>query len=104
MPTETNVSGQPGSLYGIMAEFDDPESLLNAANQARSEGYREMDAYTPMPVEGLAEAIGHRSNRVQRLVFAGGLCGATPCVLIYKSTGGDDKSVFAQENQEDRHR
>ena len=36
-----------------------------------------MDAYTPMPVEGLAEAIGFRSNWVQRLVFVGGLCGAT---------------------------
>ena len=54
MLTETKVSGQLGSLYGIMAEFDDPESLLAAAAQARLEGYRDMDAYTPMPVEGLA--------------------------------------------------
>ena len=45
--------------------------------RAHAEGYREMDAYTPMPVEGLAEAIGFRSNWVQRLVFVGGLCGAT---------------------------
>ncbi|HUK59491.1 MAG TPA: hypothetical protein VLV50_09695 [Stellaceae bacterium] len=27
----------------------------------------------------------------------GGLCGATPCVLIYTSSGGDDASVFADE-------
>ena len=76
MLTETKVSGQLETLYGIMAEFDDPESLLHAANRARLEGYREMDAYAPMPVEGLAEAIGFRSNWVQRLVFVGGLCGA----------------------------
>ena len=31
MLTETKVSGQLGSLYGLMAEFDDPESLLEAA-------------------------------------------------------------------------
>jgi hypothetical protein len=31
-----------------------------------------------------------------------GLCGATPCVLIYKSTGGDDPSEYVQE-QRDGH-
>ena len=61
-----------------MAEFDTPEPLLDAARRAREAGYRHMDAYTPMPVEGLAEAIGFRSTAgVQRLVFVGGLLGAT---------------------------
>jgi hypothetical protein len=59
-----------------MAEFDDPDSLLYAAWRARDEGYRNVDAYTPMPVEGLAEAIGFQSKWVPRLVFLGGLCGA----------------------------
>jgi hypothetical protein len=35
-----------------------------------------MDAYTPMPIEGLADAIGFQSNAVSRWVFAGGLTGA----------------------------
>jgi hypothetical protein len=65
------------NLYGIMAEFDNPESLLHAAHSAHSAGYRDMDAYTPMPVEGLAEAIGYRSNWVQRLVLAAGILGAS---------------------------
>ena len=30
MPMEIKVTGQLGSLHGIMAEFDDPESLLEA--------------------------------------------------------------------------
>jgi hypothetical protein len=76
MLTATKISGQLEFLYGIMAEFDDPESLLAAARRAYAEGYREMDAYAPMPVEGLADAIGFRSNWVQRVVFAGGLVGA----------------------------
>ena len=29
---------------------------------ARQAGYREMDAYTPFPVEGLAEALGFRQH------------------------------------------
>jgi hypothetical protein len=70
MSTETK-------LYGLMAEFDEPEPLLEAAERARAAGYREMDAYSPMPVEGLAEAIGFRSSMVQRIVFVAGLLGAT---------------------------
>ena len=34
---------------------------------------------------------------------AGGLCGATPCILLFGSTGGDDKSVWQQEAMEDHH-
>jgi hypothetical protein len=63
-------------LYGLMAEFDEPESLLAAARRASAEGYRKMDAYAPMPVEGLAEAVGFESNAVPRMVFAAGLTGA----------------------------
>jgi hypothetical protein len=59
-----------------MAAFDQPEPLIDAARRAHSAGYRHMDAYVPMPVEGLAEAIGFHSNAVPRLVFLGGLLGA----------------------------
>lgn len=64
-------------IYGLMAEFDDADPLLEAARRAQSEGYRQMDAYSPMPVEGLAEAIGFSGRAVQLLVFAAGLLGAT---------------------------
>ena len=82
MLTATKVSAQFDSLHGVMAEFDDAESLLDAARSAFSEGYRHMDAYAPMPVEGLAEAIGFRSSWVQRLVFVGGLFGAAGGFLL----------------------
>jgi hypothetical protein len=74
MHTGTN---QPEKLYGLMAEFETPEPLLAAARQARDKGYRNMDAYSPMPVEGLSEAIGFRTNTVQRMVFVAGVLGAT---------------------------
>jgi ActD protein len=75
MLTETRVSGQV-ELHGLMAEFDEPEPLLEAARRAYDAGYRQMDAYAPMPVEGLAEAIGFRSHAVSRIVFWFGLAGA----------------------------
>ena len=77
MHTETKVAGQLERLYGLMAEFNGPEPLLEAAHRARKAGYRHMDAYSPMPVEGLAESIGFRRTLVEKLVFVAGLLGAT---------------------------
>src|SRR5215212_11861187 len=63
-------------LYGIMAEFEDPEQLLAATSRAYDEGYRKMDAYTPYPVHGLPEALGHRGVRLPWIVLGGGIIGA----------------------------
>ena len=58
-----------------MAEFETPEALLEAAHATRSAGYTRIDAFTPMPVEGLAEAVGfHRSN-LPLVVLIGGILG-----------------------------
>ena len=55
-------------IHGVIAEFDSPSRLLAAARAAHERGYRAMDAYAPFPVEGLAEAIGFRKNRVRALL------------------------------------
>jgi hypothetical protein len=63
-------------LYGLLAEFEDRETLLAAARTTREAGYRSIDAYTPLPVEGLSEAIGFRHTRLPWVVFAGAVLGA----------------------------
>jgi hypothetical protein len=60
-----------------MARFEDPEQLLEAANRAYAAGYRNMDAYSPMPIDGLAEAVGFRRNWVSPIVL---FCGLSGCV------------------------
>jgi len=62
-------------LHGLMAQFETPEQVVSAAQRAYDAGYRKMDAYSPMPVEGLAEAIGFKRNYVSLVVLIGGLCG-----------------------------
>lgn len=69
-------------LYGLMAEFGTAEDLLAAAHRAYREGYRAMDAYSPLPVEGLAEAIGFRHTRLPLVVACGGLAGAAGGFLM----------------------
>jgi mono/diheme cytochrome c family protein len=62
-------------VYGLLAEFDDPDRLLDAAREAHRAGYKKMDAYTPFPVHGLAAALGLRQTRLPLIVLAGGLFG-----------------------------
>ena len=63
------------TIYGMMAEFDSASDLVAAARRTREEGYHKIDAYSPFPVEGLAEEIGFRKNSVPLVVLIGGLLG-----------------------------
>jgi hypothetical protein len=63
------------AIYGLMAEFSSEDSLLRATHAAYEAGYRRMDAYSPLPIEGLPEALGFRHTRVPLIVLIGGLIG-----------------------------
>ena len=62
-------------IYGLMAEFDSAQELVAAAHKTYAAGYQQIDAYSPFPIEGLAEAIGFHKNRVPLVVLIGGLVG-----------------------------
>jgi hypothetical protein len=58
-----------------MAEFKEPQQLLDAAHAVRAAGLLRVDAYSPFPVEGLAEAIGMPRDRIPLYALVGGLIG-----------------------------
>ena len=62
--------------FGLLAEFDTPERLVEAARNIRRDGYRSVDAFTPFPIEGLARILHIRETRVHRAGLLGGLGGA----------------------------
>jgi ActD protein len=62
-------------IYGLMAEFETPERVLEATRRTHDAGYRRIDAYSPIPVEGLSEAVGFDWTALPILVFLGGLIG-----------------------------
>jgi Protein of unknown function (DUF3341) len=64
-------------IYGLMAEFETPEKILEAALRTHAAGYRRIDAFTPIPVEGLAEAVGFDWTSLPIVVFIGGLLGGS---------------------------
>jgi hypothetical protein len=63
-------------LYGLMAEFDSPTDVVEAARATYDAGYRRINAYSPYPIEELAEAIGFHSTRLPLIVLIGGIVGA----------------------------
>lgn len=63
-------------IYGLLAEFRTSEALLEAAKRARESGFRYVEAYSPYAVEGIAEAVGFRRDRVPLITLVGGIVGA----------------------------
>lgn len=70
------MKGDRVQLYGLLAEFSSPEALLAAAKAAREAGYRELNAYTPYPIEEVNHVLGYHRSRLPLLVLIGGLLGA----------------------------
>lgn len=62
--------------FGVLAQFRTAEALVEAAGKVRARGFRKLDAYSPFPIEGLAEAIGFHRTGVPSVVFLGGVLGA----------------------------
>ena len=63
-------------LWGLVAEFESPTTLLVAAHRVREEGYRRIDAHVPFAVDGLPEALGFGRTGIPSLVLCGALLGA----------------------------
>ncbi|MBK8048251.1 MAG: DUF3341 domain-containing protein [Anaerolineales bacterium] len=75
---EQSPGAAPASntLYGLMAEFDDPHTLVEVATTTYQAGYRKIDAYSPFPIEELPVALGLRASRLPFYALAGGMVGA----------------------------
>jgi hypothetical protein len=69
------------AVYALIAEFSDPNALLDAVERCRTR-YRDVDAYTPYPVEGLAEALGFQRSRVPLITLLGGIAGGIATYLL----------------------
>jgi hypothetical protein len=66
---------QETNLYGLMAEFDTPTELVDAARSVREAGYTKTDAFSPFPLHEIDEALGIKRSILPVLVFCGGIIG-----------------------------
>jgi hypothetical protein len=75
-------SVERGALYGLVAEFESPSVLVEAARRAREAGYRSMDAYSPYPIPELAHALALPKTKLPLLVLAGGVAGCATALSM----------------------
>ena len=64
-----------GELYGVLAEFDTPGELVEAAKKVRDAGFTEFDCFTPFPVHGIDPAMGIKRTILPLIIFGGGFTG-----------------------------
>ena len=69
-------------IYGLMAEFDDPTTLVQAAKRTYAAGYRRIDTFSPYPIEEAWEAIGQHDRRLSLIVLGGGLTGLVSGIAL----------------------
>jgi hypothetical protein len=62
-------------LYGLMAEFADPTTLVSAARRTHAEGYRKVDAFSPYPIHELFDVLELNDKRLPLAVLVGGILG-----------------------------
>jgi hypothetical protein len=63
-------------LLGLLGEFGTADALLAAARQAKHDGFRNIDAFSPYPIEGMADVLASKhDHRIGWITIAGGLFG-----------------------------
>src|ERR1700756_5598426 len=69
-------------IYGLLAEFESVDSVISAAQRVNGACYRNIDAFSPVPLEELSEAIGFHKNGVALVCLVGGLLGGTAAFVL----------------------
>jgi hypothetical protein len=95
----TTATEQPANAYGLLAEFEDVDSLMLACEQVRDAGFSpsNWEAYTPCPVHGLDQAMGHKPTRLPWLILAGGMTGCVTGLFLtaWANTWSPDWAPYA---------
>ncbi len=80
-------------LYGLLAEFETPARLVMAIRRARSEGYEDVEAFAPVPLDEACAELGRRGTRVPAFALLGGLTGAAVGYAVQFYTNAIDYPI-----------
>ncbi len=79
--------------YGVLALFDSPSELLQAAEKVRDAGYRHFDCHSPFPIHGMSEAMGLKESKVGYISAICGLLGGIGAITLQWWTSTIDYPV-----------
>ena len=64
------------TTWGLVAEFETADGLIEATKTAKAAGYNRMDGYSPYPLPEVADALNFPRSEIGAVMFVGGMCGA----------------------------
>ena len=70
------------NIYGLLAEFDTPSELVDAAHKIREAGYTKTDAFSPFPLHEIDEALGIKRSILPFIVLGGGIAGFLSAIAL----------------------
>jgi hypothetical protein len=81
--------------YAIMAEFETPAAILQAAQKVHDAGFHNWDVFTPFPIHGMDRAMGIKNSKVGWFSFIGGCTGyLTGMLMIWFMNAVDYRIVI----------
>ncbi len=78
---------------GVVAEFDNPHALLEAAAKIHEAGYKRFEVYSPFPIHGMDDAMGLKQSPLGFIVFAAGSIGCLGALLLQWWTSAVDYPI-----------
>ena len=77
-------------FYGVAAEFAAPDALLAAVVRLRERGIGLLDVFSPLPIPGMASALGLGGPALGLVAFVGAMLGGVGCfgMIVYSTMIG----------------
>jgi len=76
--------------YGVVAYFDSPAAITDAAKKTAAKGYKNWETYTPFPIHGMDDIQGLKPSIVPWATLIGGLTGFSAAVGLQVWTSAID--------------
>ena len=79
---------------GVLAEFSNPNHLMQAAKALRDAGYQHFDCHSPFPIHGMDEAMGLKPSPLGWIVGGMAFLGAGLAILLQWWTSAIDYPII----------
>lgn len=79
---QAREADQAPTVYGLLAEFNDVDSVVDAARAVRSAGHQRFDVHSPFPIAGIDDVIGIRPTILPWIALLCGLAGLTGGLVL----------------------
>lgn len=79
---EAEAPATEAPLHGLLAEYETPTELVEAAKRVRDAGFKKWDTYSPFPVHGIDPAMGIKPTILPWIVLVAGLTGCGGGLLL----------------------